>query len=66
MPLRWTTWMERLKYWRSALSLYKTADDKSEAARTARLIGEELERRGDVKAAATVYREVLSALEEVR
>lgn len=55
-----------LKYWRSALSLYKVVDDKSEAARTARLVGEELERRGDVKGAAAVYREVLSGLEEVR
>jgi tetratricopeptide (TPR) repeat protein len=55
-----------LKLWRSALSLYKTADDKSEAARTARLVGKELERRGDHKAAAAVYREVLGGLEEVR
>lgn len=55
-----------LKYWKAALALYKSAGIRSEAARTARLIGEELERRGDDKAAANVYREVLSGLEEVR
>lgn len=55
-----------LKFWRSALTLYRTAEDKSEAARTARLIGKELERRGEHKAAAAVYAEGLSGLEEVR
>jgi tetratricopeptide (TPR) repeat protein len=55
-----------MKYWKTAISLYKTVGDNPEMARTAKLIGGLLERQGDTAAAVRVYREGLDGLQEVR
>jgi tetratricopeptide (TPR) repeat protein len=57
---------ETLTHWKNALSLYLDVGDNSEAAKTARLIGEVLETRGELEEAAQVYRDGLGNLEEVR
>jgi tetratricopeptide (TPR) repeat protein len=57
---------EALSYWRRSLEFYLEVGDNGEAAKTARLIGEALEGRGDLEGAARIYREGLGNLEQVR
>lgn len=52
--------------WKQALSLYRESGDRTETARTSRLIGDALMEMGEVDQAATAFREGLSAIGEAR
>lgn len=57
---------DALRYWRDALKYYLEVGDNAEAAKTARLIGEVLESRGQAAEAMRVYYDALGSLEQVR
>lgn len=55
-----------LRYWRKALKLLQQTDNKEDIAKTSRLIGDLLMKKGRHKEAAAAYREGLAAMAELR
>lgn len=55
-----------LDHWRMSLATFVKSDDHEEAAKTARLIGDQLSACGDIEGAAEVYRQGLGSVEELR
>lgn len=55
-----------LRFWRKALKLFQELEDKEGVAKTSRLIGDLLMKKGEAKKAAAAYREGLEAMGELR